>query len=129
MVPLRAGLLAAAACSLAPLVCAAEESAAGVFPSEFERYQAERVLELKQEQAARGAPVTPPSAQEERRESRRLSAERFQQRLLLDRQRRGVASERAKPPLPAGPASTRGQIRQRLRTEQAGERLRRERAR
>jgi hypothetical protein len=114
-------LVFAALLGLAPLAYGA--GGGGVSPSEFTRHQSEQALGLKREQALRARPSASQSPADARRERRRLGGERFRQRLLLDQQRRWVASERAKTHSVSRPLPSRGKIFQRLRTEQASERF------
>ena len=115
------GLVLIALIGFAPLVRGG--GGGGLSASEFNRYRSEQALGLKREQALRAAPSAARSAAEAGRAQPRLGAAHFRQRLLLDRQRRWVASERAKRRPLSSPLSSRGKSFQRLRREEQGERF------
>ncbi|HSS62976.1 MAG TPA: hypothetical protein VLS27_00960 [Gammaproteobacteria bacterium] len=127
MVLLVLGVLSAAI--VCPMPSAYAEGGDGVSPGEFDRYQRRQELELEREQAVRARLSAPRSVEEARRQRRRFETERLHQRQLLERQRRWVAGERARSrPLPRS-GTSREFIQQRLRREQASERLSRKLAR
>lgn len=106
-----------------PLAYAAGDG--GVSPAEYQRYQSQQELEHEHEQAFYAERNAPKSPEETQRQRRRFEAERFRQRQLLERQRRQIAAERARArPRPSTRVgSSRGLTLQRLRREQASERL------
>jgi hypothetical protein len=101
----------------------------GVSPSEFNRYEAQRELELEREQAVRAELNAPKSPEQIRSQQQQFEAERLHQRQLLERQRRWVAGERAKSRLSPHRGSSRGITLQQLQREQSSERLGRQLAR
>ncbi len=122
-IPYVVGAVSAAVSCAAPSVYA--EGGEGVSPGEFNRYQNEQELGLELEQALQAKPGEKQPPEEELSERRRLEDERFRQRLLLEQQRRWLATERAKArPLPE-PGTSKGITLQRLQREQSSERLRR----
>lgn len=121
MIPVASSVLLMAALCMTPPAYGAGDS--GVSPAEIQRYQRQRELELKREQDLRADLSSPQSREETRRQRRRFEFERLHQRQLMERQRSRVGAERVR----LRPASRAGSIRgitlQRLRREQASERL------
>lgn len=95
----------------------------GLSPGDFTRYQSQQELELEREQALQAERSGPQSPEGTRHQRRRFEAERIRQRQLLERQRRWIGAERVRlRPMP-NTGSSRGITLQRLRREQASERL------
>lgn len=118
------GVLSVATLCSTPLAHAADGG--GISSGEFKRYQNQQELELEREQALDADLSAPQSLEETRIQRRRFEYERIWQRQLLERQRRWVGAERAKSRRMPRSESSRGLTLQRLRREQASERLGRE---
>jgi hypothetical protein len=121
MIPVVLGALSIVILHSMPL--AHGDGRSGISPSEFQRYRSQQEFELEREQALRSRLNAPQSIEEAERQRGQFERERSRQDLLLERQRRRLASEGAESPSVPRLEASQGITLQRLQREQASERL------